>query len=703
MSRKSTSQRGAKAPPSMLDDAGPKTTRPDAVERREPVPLRSTAESATGRVLDAVPDRIDIRDWFYYPRLAALPDQLVNVESVPAILDQGQEGACTGYALAAVINYLLRQRNLNRRVSPRMLYEMARRYDEWPGEGYEGSSARGGMSGWARHGVCEEEAWPAGLRGPGNLTPQRAEQAMATPGGAYFRVMHRQVRDMHAALCDTGILYCTLMVHEGWATPGPGTVDLIYVENGNLRKRTLPIIQRKKRADAGHAIAIVGYTYDGFIVQNSWGPEWGDKGFALLPYEDYLLHAVDVWVGQLGVPVRANLWVDENRADSPSGLHRASESIPLAQIRPFIVDAGQNGQLSDSGQYWTTETDVDRLFKEIIPETTKNWSKRRVLLYLHGGLNDEVIAAKRVIAFRDVLLANEIYPLHIMWESGALETLNNIIRSFFVDPDPMGGGIAEWLSSVREGLLEAKDRTFEMTVAKPGTSLWNRMKENARLASHRQDKTGAMQVVARKATEVLTKLTPEARKEWELHVVAHSAGSGFLAHALQHLVALKTNLRTVSLMAPAITVELFKETIMPAVADGECPHPSLFILSDQGERDDNVGPAKAYGKSLLYLVSNAFEGQRNTPLVGMQKFVSDRVDPPSGQVDAELNEFFKQKVDGRPSLVIAGEEGDAGNVSRSDSHGGFDNDEHTLNSILHRILGQAPNPGFTLQDMQYDT
>lgn len=35
-----------------------------------------------------------------------------------------------------------------------MLYELARRYDEWPGEGYEGSSARGAMKGWVRHGVC---------------------------------------------------------------------------------------------------------------------------------------------------------------------------------------------------------------------------------------------------------------------------------------------------------------------------------------------------------------------------------------------------------------------------------------------------------------------------------------------------------------------------------------------------------------------
>src|SRR5215204_3319110 len=89
-----------------LESTAPKTTQPSAKKQREKPAKRSTAEKLNIR-LDAFPDKIDIRDWFYEPTLQALPDQLINCDCVPLILDQGREGACTGYALASVINYHL--------------------------------------------------------------------------------------------------------------------------------------------------------------------------------------------------------------------------------------------------------------------------------------------------------------------------------------------------------------------------------------------------------------------------------------------------------------------------------------------------------------------------------------------------------------------------------------------------------------------
>jgi hypothetical protein len=675
--------------------SSPKTTRPEAASRRtpeRPVP----AATRIGRTLDAVPDRIDVRDWFYQPTLAALPDILINVDTVPEVLNQGSEGACTGFALAAVVNFLLQARNLDRRVSPRMLYEMARKYDEWPGEQYEGSSARGGMKGWMAHGVVAAEAWPMTKKGAKHLSPTLAKAARRTPGGAYYRVMHRQIRDMHAALNEAGILYVTLMVHDGWDEPGPAQHTVRYVEHGNLRERDFPIIARKGRADSGHAVAIVGYTEIGFIIQNSWGPDWGSGGFALLPYEDYLLHATDVWVAQLGVPVAVDTWnvMDVNSA----GISRAADNIPLDDIRPFVVDVGNNGELSTQGRYWTTEADLDRLFLEEIPSRSTTWKKRRLLLYLHGGLNDEREVAKRIVAYRDVFLANDIYPLHIMWESGAVEILKSMLRDLFTDVDDRSGRVADWLKKVREGLIEARDRSFELTASAPGTKLWREMKENARLASQHPDQRGGMQLLAKAANRAFTQFKPETIAGWELHVVGHSAGSIFAAYALPWLVSSGVPFTTLQFMAPAMTTALFRETVLPAIKAKRCPHPSLYVLSDVGELDDDVW---AYGKSLLYLVSNAFEGRRETPLLGMERFIADLPAGDGSLVDAELRTLFSRKVDGLPSLIVAGAAGPAGAVSRSETHGGFDNDPDTLNSVLRRILGKAPTRPFTTRDLQF--
>jgi hypothetical protein len=136
-------------------------------------------------------------------------------------------------------------------------------------------------------------------------------------------------------------------------------------------------------------------------------------------------------------------------------------------------------------------------------------------------------------------------------------------------------------------------------------------------------------------------------------------------------------------------VASFKRLVLPYVRDGRCPIPGLFLLGDQAERDDSVGP---YGKSLLYLVSNAFEGRRAVPILGMEKFLG---------ADEEVKRLVQRTVGGHPVLVLAGRAQGAASTSKSATHGGFDNDPSTLNSILRRILGGEPARAFTSRDLQY--
>jgi hypothetical protein len=686
------------------ENSSPKTTRPVAEEQREQ-PQKVTSAERIHRKLDAFPDKVDIRDWFYQPPLTALPDQVINCDRAHLILDQGIEGACTGFALAAVINYHLvangrctSQKISESCASPRMLYEMARRYDEWPGEEYDGSSARGTMKGWSAHGVVNRSIWPDDLLGPGNLDVWRAKEALNIPSGAFYRVLHRQVRDMHAALNESGILYATLMVHQGWNNPQETIKYYTYYREGKAFEIELPIIERKGRADSGHAVAIIGYTREGFIIQNSWGTGWGKNGFALLPYEDWMLHASDCWVVQLGVPVEVNLW-QLGMADTTAGLQRASRTVPLEQIRPYVINIGNNGHLSDNGEYWTTREDIDRLF-ESAGKAAENWQKKRIMLYLHGGLNSEREVASRIIAFKEVCLANEIYPVHIMWETDFWTSLKNDLLDVFTTDDTRAG--AGWLAKLREGTKEILDRTFELTASKPGTMLWDEMKENAKLAS---SSGRAMDIIAHAALTALNGLDQDDKEKWELHIVGHSAGCIFTAYALDTLLKLQVPIKSIQLMAPAISIDLFKRRLLPQIKTGKCPLPTLYILSDVGERDDTVGP---YGKSLLYLISNSFERKREVPILGMERFInSNNPELDLSLIDPVISRLYNNpgQPNSWPSLIISGQAAadikKGPNVSRSESHGGFDNDDYTLNSVLYRILGEEPKRPFTIRELQF--
>ena len=43
-----------------------------------------------------------------------------------------------------------------------------------------------------------------------------------------------------------------------------------------------------------HAISIVGYDKEGFIIRNSWGTSFGDKGYTKIKNEDFN-ELMEVW------------------------------------------------------------------------------------------------------------------------------------------------------------------------------------------------------------------------------------------------------------------------------------------------------------------------------------------------------------------------------------------------------------------------
>lgn len=623
--------------------------------------------------LDARPDTLDFRDQMFVPTLIEVPTHIPLADyrrfKVP-VLNQGTEGACTGFGLATVANYLL----LRRRVLPdpvpvsaRMFYEMARRYDEWPGEDYSGSSARGAMKGWHKHGVCADKAWPYQLppKAPAGLTDARSGDAARRPLGAYFRVNHQDLVAMHSAIAEVGVLYATAMVHEGWSRVGRDGV-----------------IAPMDRILGGHAFAIVAYDDEGFWLQNSWGAGWGAGGLGRVSYDDWLAHGTDVWVARLGAPVTLR------RAASDASAHAAgageSVAYAYAELRPHLVSIGADGGLKPGGDYGTSAPELAQIFADDIPRLLGGAKKKRLLLYAHGGLVSERAAVQRVAEYRQALLGAGIYPLAFIWHSDYWTSITSVLQEAIRRRRPEGP-----LDAAKDFLLNRLDDALEpLARALTGKTVWDEMKRKALAAS--APGGGAQQVLAR---------VVDLKKRWpdlEVHLVGHSAGSIFHAPLVQAMVAAGVPVSSCTLWAPACTMALFKEDYLPAIEAGRIERFALFTLADRTEQDDDC--ARLYNKSLLYLVSAAFEAvsripgfRKGVPLLGLERDV--RADPVLSAL------FNGQKADWvlAPNTEPAGSTG----ASRAQHHGDFDDDECTVKATFARIAGGAlPTAGGAVLDFR---
>lgn len=623
-----------------------------------------------GRCFDARPDRIDYRDRQYQPRLVSLPVRFPSIDFINSffpdytsndlVLDQGEEGACTGFGLAAVVNYLLWKDQLEGKqpvavpgvngsfirpealwdnayakvmeidsVSPHMLYQMARLYDEWPGEDYEGSSCRGAMKGWYRHGVCLMKNWSK-KPSTGKVKVPKAgweQDAAKRPLGAYYRINKDSLNDLQAAIAEVGAIYASASVHAGWWLDDPNAKSVEH----DPEIDGLPIISMANlKSTGGHAFAFVGYTPDGFIVQNSWGPDWGFNGFAVLRYRDWLLHGSDAWVAVLGAPMRVpqNFAVSRTRSSlslgdvasgkaswtwnsatiGAAGSSTSGKADPWSQEKAYLhsIVLGNEGRpLNRLLDMPDAEAALREIAFEIpstkVPDVAKLLPKgqpSKVVVYAHGGLNNEDASVQRIRRLAPYFEANGIYPIFLTWKTGFWESISSILNDAVSEFVFGGPARAEGLfDDIKQRLSDAKDRTLEVAceniLVKP---VWSQMKQNANAGS---DAGGGLAQLASALVKLRAELQP-----LEIHFVGHSAGSIILGHLLTLLGRKGFTVDSVELYAAACTIEFANRHYAAAINNGTLSKSSFHcqVMSDRRERDDSIGP---YGKSLLYLVSRA--------------------------------------------------------------------------------------------------
>lgn len=640
---------------------------------------------------NVLPDVFDSRDLEYRPRLQPLPPWKDARPDVHFVLTQ-QGNSCTGHAVAAMINTVLASGPDPIRVSPYMLYHLARRYDEFEGTDDEGSSLRGAFKGWFYHGVLPEEKWPS-LEDEIDidLDPDLARLAMRYPLGAFYRVNAFRLDDMQSAITELHAITASALVHSGWIEP-KRTVR----EDGSV----IYLIERAEDVNqlGGHAFTIVGYNDVGFLVQNSWGEAWGSKGFATLTYEDWLLSAFDAWVARPGVPSVVNLHAKTKIVTTTSGGVSQGAGPNLENLKNYVVNLANEGRLSTKGRFISTPTQIERVFQQM-KETHDNWRKastsdggepepRRVVIYAHGGLVGEEAGLNVAQAQLNWWLNNGIYPISFAWQSGAVETLISNLSDIIRGELPFGG--------IGFDLVEQADRLVERISRSRLSWMWTEMKENAAAASKplpakaawppdgsADGKAMAGMPGASLVVDRLRIYAESVGGQLEVHLVGHSAGSIFTAHLLPRLAEAGIPVASVSWLAPAITIADFKKWAIPQLQAKNVKRFAVFGLSDALELDDVVGKGRIniYQKSLLYLVSHALEGGPNakigeTPLLGMQRHA----------VQAGLARALK---DLNGELIWAPSEASDTSRCSATTHGGMDGDTPTMTSVMLRILGRA--------------
>ena len=280
----------------------------------------------------------------------------------------------------------------------------------------------------------------------------------------------------------------------------------------------------------------------------------------------------------------------------------------------------------------------------------------------------------------DWWLKNDVYPIYFTWESGLIGSL----RALLADAAGRIGFSRFWTRDVA-------DYTGDPFIERAGRALgvekiWSSMKRSAERASQEPD--GGAALVAKHLNDFIGK---HAADRIELHAVGHSAGAIFHAHFLAEIASSFPNLKfgTLQMLAPAISVAAFKNLVIP-VCPGSVAEVVVFTMSDNLEREDNV--VELYRKSLLYFVSHSCEPSVGEPILGLEKSLREDYD----LVDFfELNRFVprahKSCVIFSKTVSVDGRE-----ASQATTHGGFDDDSSSMNSVLRRVLNKPDNEKLNL-------
>jgi C1A family cysteine protease len=243
-----------------------------------------------------LPDLPDARDHLYaapVAALVALPDKVDLRKGLPDPYDQGQLGSCTGNAIAAGVQFERRKQKKQPDFVPsRLFIYYNERVFEHTVSIDSGAQIRDGIKTVAKQGVCPESKWPYDISKFAEKPTKKAYQEAAKRKVTSYSRLAQATNQLKGCLASGYPFVFGFTVYESFESPSVAKTGVV------------PMPKPNEKVLGGHAVLAVGYDNDTqrFIVRNSWGPGWGDKGHFTMPFayltDDNL--SDDFWTIRMG-------------------------------------------------------------------------------------------------------------------------------------------------------------------------------------------------------------------------------------------------------------------------------------------------------------------------------------------------------------------------------------------------------------------